>query len=117
MQPIQFYLNRDQEHLVSILPEKLKDFLGSQVIHREIHKKNPDGFTLVWNEKKGDWRIKGENVKTAGWYFSDSEVVKYFYLVDPKVRLFIEKAVVINDMRVTPENMEEFFEKVRKMLA
>lgn len=117
IKPILGYLCRDQEHFVNILPEMLKEFLGSQAIHRELHIKNPSGFTIFWNEDKGDWRLRGEHEKTMGWYFSDSEVSKYFYIADPNMTLIIEKAVVIKEMRVTQANMEEFFENIRKMLA
>lgn len=117
MKPLNAYLDRNQKHFVNILPEMLNEFLKTQAIHRELHIKNPSGFTIFWNEDKGDWRLRGEHEKTMGWYFSDSEVSKYFYIADPNMSLIIEKAVVINDMRVTPANMEEFFENIRKMLA
>lgn len=116
MKPLNAYLDRNQEHFVSILPEMLNEFLKTQAIHREIYTKNPQGFTIFWNEDKGDWRIR-EQERKMGCYFSDTEVIKYFYLADPNMTLVIEKAVVINDMRVTQANMEEFFENIRKMLA
>lgn len=96
----------------------MNEFVGHTGSHKEIA--NNFGYSnieLVWSNDKGHYRVKDFETR-QGWYFSEHEIERWFDIssIKPEGTVVLEKAVVINDMRVTKENMEEFFEKIRKML-
>lgn len=112
----QSQLNLRAPMFVTVRPDRLYDFKKIQSLHNKMLMKYPDGFDLYWNEKKETWRFVGEMNMTSGWYFTDHEITQYMELKKQSMQVEIKKAVILNDLRVTEENMEEMFEKIREML-
>lgn len=83
-------------------------------------------WEIYWDRGKGDFRTTRYQSNKIGWYITEHELKTNFKLFPTEKeyelaeldqsRMILEKTVVINDMRVTAANMEEFFEKIRKML-
>lgn len=84
-------------------------------------------FEVYFSEEKNDYRTVKYKTNRIGWYLTENEIIWYFDKIsetdeiemtsESTGKLVLEKAVVINDMRVTTSNMEEFFENIRKMLS
>ena len=113
----QSQLNLRAPMFVTVRPERLDEFLKAQSIHRVMLDKHPNGFDLFWNEKTGSWRFKEDVKDTTGWYFTDYEMKQFMEIKLSNMRVEISKAVILNDLRITPENMEETFKKIREMLS
>lgn len=112
----QSQLNLRAPMFVTVRPERLDEFRKIQSLHNKMLSKYPDGFNLYWHAEKESWRFVDDVNLTAGWYFTDHEITQYMELKKQSMQVEIKKAVILNDLRVTEENMEEIFEKIREML-
>lgn len=82
-----------------------------------------DVITCTYKEGDAYWKINSSCVPNIGndqeFLLTTAEIEKYFDEVAQidQGTIVVEKALIINDMRITRSNMEEFFENIRNMLA
>lgn len=112
---------------IKIKKENLKAFC-SVGQNRLMYADLGEIWEVYWSEERGNFLTTNSKHLMCNWYITEYELKTYFELWEEPIldftdkseklgTIILEKAVVINDMRVTSENMEAFFEKVRKMLA
>lgn len=95
--------------------------------NREMFDEFGEIFEVYFSDEKNDYRTVKYKTNRMGWYLTEkeikthfdkiSETVEFKKPVESSIKLVLEKTVLINDMRVTTSNMEEFFENIRKMLS